>query len=243
VPGSYTITFSRPDLLAQTLSVGLDSVGGLTPGSSAVVDARGRIDVAMQANTQDLYGFVTQPGADGCNDSSGLDEATVTLNSGASTYTTTTAGTTPDTCGEYYFGQVPPGTYTLTVDAGSGTNASSQLVTLVAGAAPQRLDVALASPASMSGRVVQGATDGPGLCNWTVDLYLVAQYPTVVTASTTTCVGSLPDDGSFSVAGIPAGTYVVEVRQTPESSPATSEQVFVQPSKHADAGTIVVSGG
>lgn len=244
VPGTYTITFARADLSSQTLSVSLDSGGAVTPGSQASIDANGLIQVAMQSNTQDVFGFVTQPGETGCNASThGLAEATVTLNSGASTFTTTTAGASSATCGEYWFGAVPPGTYTLTAAAGSGTSPSSSVITVVAGGKAQQDDVKLPAPASVTGRVVQGSTDGAPLCGWTVDLYLQAQYPTVIAASTTTCAGALPDDGTFSVKGIAAGTYVVEVRQDPSSSPAASEQVFVQPSAQVNAGTIVVTSG
>jgi hypothetical protein len=244
VPGTYTITFTRTDLSAQTLSVSIDSGGAVTPGSQAEIDAHGRIDVSMQSNTQDIFGFVTQQSANGCNTAThGLAEATVTLNSGASTYTTTTAGSSASTCGEYYFGAIPPGTYTLSVSAGSGTSTSSRVVNIVSGASAQRVDMPLAPPASLSGRVVQGASDGPGLCGWTVNLYLQAQYPTVVEASTTSCKSPLPNDGSFSVTGIPAGTYVVEVRQTASSAPVTAETVVVQPSKAANAGALVVPSG
>jgi hypothetical protein len=241
VPGTYTISFARADLSAQTLSVGLDAGGGITPGSQTAVDAHGLIDVTMQSNTQDVYGFVSQPGAKTCDASNHLDETTVTLNSGASTYTTTTAGATAATCGEYYFGAVPPGTYTLTVSAGSGTSPSSRVITVTAGAPPQRVDVTLAQAASMHGHVQDSS--GTGLCGWTVDLFLQAQYPTVITASTTTTCSESDSSGAFQVAGIPAGTYVVEVRAGPGSAPSASKQVFVQPSTSVDAGTIVVADG
>jgi hypothetical protein len=245
VPGTYTITFSRSDLSSQTLSLSIDAGGSLAPGSQAVqVSADGTINVTMQSNTQDLYGFVTQPGANGCSTSThGLAEASVTLNSGASTYSTTTAGASSQTCGEYYFGQIPPGTYTLTVDAGSGTSPSSRVITTVAGGAPQRVDLPLAAPASMTGRLVRANATDSGLCGWTVNLYLQAQYPTVITATTTTCAGSLPQDGTFLVTGIPAGTYVVEVRQTPGSTAAASKQVYVRPSTRANAGLIEANTG
>jgi hypothetical protein len=244
VPGTYTVTLSRTDLAAQTISVSMDAGGAVSPGSQAVIDAHGRIDVSMQANTQDVFGHVKQLGASTCNASThGLAEATVTLNSGASTYTTTTAGASEATCGEFYFGAIPPGTYTLTVNAGSATSTSSRVITVTAGGAPQDVEVQLAAPASVTGRVVQGSADGPGLCSWTVNLYLQAQYPTVVTATATTCAGGLPKDGSFQVSDIPAGTYVVEVRQTPGSAPVTSQTVFVQPSAAVNVGVIVVPSG
>jgi hypothetical protein len=236
------VTFARTDLSSQTISVSLDPGGAITPGSQSLrVDAAGGVDVTMQSNTQDVYGFVTQSGATGCNTHThGLGEATVTLNSGASTYTTTSAGATAASCGEYYFGQVPPGTYTLTADAGSGTSPSSHVITVVAGGAPQRIDIPLPAPASVTGRLVSTDDTGTDMCGWTVNLYLQAQYPTVTTASTTTCTAG-QTGGRFLIADIPAGTYVIEVRQTPGSTPAASKQVFVQPSTRTDAGTIKVS--
>ncbi len=244
VPGVYTVTFARADLSTQTISVSLGAGGTITPGTQSLrVDATGGIDVTMQSNAQDVYGFVAQPGATGCNTTThGLAEATVTLNSGASTYLTTSAGASEATCGEYYFGQVPPGTYTLTVDAGSGTSQSSHVITVIAGGAPQRVDVPLPAPASVIGRLVSADQPDADACGWTVNLYLQSQYPTVITASGTTCAGSLTG-GRFRIADVPAGTYVIEVRQTPGSTPSASKQVFVQPSKQTDAGTITVTTG
>ena len=95
----------------------------------------------------------------------------------------------------------------------------------------------------MTGRVVATGGSDTVLCGWTVNLYLQAQYPTVITATTTTCASGEKQDGTFEVSEIPAGTYVVEVRQTPGSTAVASKQVYVRPSARANAGLIEVDTG
>ncbi len=189
-------------------------------------------------------GTVTQSGASGCSGSQ-LGEATVTLTSGQSSYTTTSASTPSSECGAYYFDRIPPGTYTLTVSAGTGTTPSSQVISVAASDTPKQVDVHLAQPASLAGSLK--ATDAAGnpvsSCGWTVNLYAEAQYPTVVTKTTaTTCSGS-GSDGSFSFSDVAAGTYVIDVRQTPGSTPLKSQVVTVAPSQAVDTGVIEVSVG
>lgn len=245
VPGTYTVTFSRSDLSAQTISIDLGSTGAITSGSQvAQLGTDGSINTTMHSATEDVFGTVTQTGAAGCSGGR-LGEATVTLTSGTSTYTTTTASSPGAQCGAYYFDRIPPGTYTLTVSAGTGTSPSSRVLTLAASDTPKQADVTLASPASLSGTL--SATDSNGhavkSCGWTVNLYAEDQYPTVVSdRTTTTCSGSAVN-GTFSFAGVAAGTYVVEVRLTPGSSALASKVVRVGPSETVDAGTIKVSSG
>ena len=245
VPGTYTITFSRSDLSSQTISIGLDSSGSITSGSQiAQVGSNGAINTTMHSATEDVFGTVTQAGATGCSGGR-LGEASVTLTSGTSSYTTTTASTPDAQCGAYYFDRIPPGTYTLTVSAGTGTSPSSRVLTLVASDTAKQADVALARPASLSGSLAASDSNGNAVtsCGWTVNLYDETQYPTVVTKTTTaTCSGGA-SNGSFAFTGVAAGTYVVEVRQTPGSTPLASKVVTVAPSEAANAGTIKVGVG
>jgi hypothetical protein len=177
-----------------------------------------------------VFGTVTQPGgATTCNGANGLGEASVSLNSGSSTFAVTTASTPAGDCGKYRIEQLPPGTYTLTVSTGTGTSPSSQVLTLQAGE-QLPVNVNLARPATMSGVVV--SAQGTGDCGWTVQLFAVAQYPNVATATTTTTKAGAGGvcSGAFSFAGIPAGSYILSAGATPTNSSATLS-VTLQPSQ------------
>lgn len=245
VPGTYTVSFSRGDLATQTVSITLDAGGNVTAGSNlAQSDTDGLIRTTLHSATQDVTGTVTQTGAVGCPGAR-LGEATVTLTSGSSSYTTTTAGTPDAACGDYYFDRIPPGTYTLTVSAGSGTSPNSQVITLAASDTPKRVDVNLARPASLTGTVqASDASSHPvASCGWSVVLYLEAQYPTVSARTTTTACAAGATDGTFTFNGIQAGSYVVEIRQTTGSAPLASATVAVSPSQAVNTGAIEVSTG
>jgi hypothetical protein len=237
IPGTYTVTFSRPDLAPQTVSVSLDAGGNITPGSLGARITASGITVSLQSATATVFGTISQPGSLAACSGTKLGEAGVTLNSGASTFTVTSASAAPH-CGEYRLEQIPPGTYTLTVNAGSGTSPSSQVITLNAGDLLQK-DVQLARPASMSGVVehldTQTQLEQPR-GGWTVFLYLSAQYPNVVAQTTTTGT-----NGAFSFTGIDAGKYIVAVGPTSDPANATTtKQVTVQPSQQLTGVAIEV---
>lgn len=226
VPGTYTITLSRADLAAQTVSASLDESGHITPGSGgARVDADGNITVSMLASTATVFGTVTQPGR--VNSTCGgnrLGEATISLNSGSNSYAVTSASRPAERCGDYRVEHLPPGTYTLTVAAGSGTTPSSVVFTLHAGDVVER-NVALSQPASVAGTVLNA--DGAPLSGWSVFLYAAADYPGQVTQIVRTA-----NDGSFSFAGVDAGTYVVAAGPSADAAnAAVTERITVQPSK------------
>ncbi|MDQ1745456.1 MAG: hypothetical protein QOE23_3795, partial [Pseudonocardiales bacterium] len=50
IPSTYTVTFSRPDLAGQTVSVSLDQSGVITPGSQGAVITSEGIRVGMQSS-------------------------------------------------------------------------------------------------------------------------------------------------------------------------------------------------
>ncbi|WAX57725.1 carboxypeptidase regulatory-like domain-containing protein [Jatrophihabitans cynanchi] len=236
VPGTYTVTFARSDLQSQTVSVSLDAAGNLTPGSLGAQITSSGIAVSMTPATATVWGQISQPGGGHVCDTStnALGEATISLSSGASTYSVTSASVAPN-CGMYRIEQIPPGTYTLAVSAGSGTSPSAQVITLVAGQSLHR-NVPLAPPASMSGTVV-GCTTGPCL-NWTVFLYRQADYPTTLAATTQTDGAT----GRFEFDNLEAGTYIVAVGSTGDPANATTtEQVTVEPSKPHDGVVITVT--
>jgi len=237
LPGTYTVTFSRLDLATEIVSVSLDATGHITPGSRGTTfDANGNMSVRMKSATATVAGWVKQAGAGGCAGNL-LGEATVSLSSGTSTYTVTTASVPSRLCGQYRIENVPPGTYTLTANAGTATAPQSQVVTLTAGdelvndsSGLGGENFSLPQPASLSGIV--RTTIGDRLCGWTVALFPETQYPTKALASTTTSgdpahCGSA--DGVFQFRAIPAGDYIISVGPTP-SNPVATLRVTVRPS-------------
>jgi hypothetical protein len=217
VPGDYTATFSRSDLASQTVAVSIDAFGNITTGTgSSGLQAR------LKLATATVTGIVTQSNGGGnvCNTSTNaLGEATVSLNSGSTTYTVTTASVPTGQCGKYVIPNVVPGSYTLTVSAGGATNPNSQSVQLVAGQV-LNLGVTLARPASITGALRD--SKGNNLCGWTVFLYKTADYPTTVT--TTATVQSSGGQCVFKMPRVDAGSYILAAGSTPD---AVNAQVTV----------------
>ena len=238
IPGTYTVTFGRTDLATEIVSVSLDATGNITPGSrGATFDANGNMSVRMKSATATVAGWVKQAGNGGCAGSL-LGEAAVSLTNGTSTYKVTTATVPAGLCGQYRIENVPPGTYTLTANAGTATAPQSQVVTLAAGdelvndsSGRGGENFSLPQPASLTGTV--SSTAGDRLCGWTVALFPQDQYPSKALASTTTSgdpANCSATAGTFSFTAIPAGTYIVSVGPTP-SNPVATLQVTVLPSE------------
>jgi 5-hydroxyisourate hydrolase-like protein (transthyretin family) len=246
IPGTYTVTFSRSDLESQTVSVSLGPAGTISPGSispgstGSQITAAG-ITVSMQLATATLFGEIRQPGGPTvCNAATGaIGEASVTLSSGSASYSVTSASV-GSSCGQYRIEKLPPGTYTLTVTAGTGTIPNSQVVTLAAGQSLQKI-VPLPRPASMSG-VVQCCTAGsngkPGpRSGWTVFLYEQSQFPTSVLVTTVT-----DSQGRFTFTNLLSGTYIVAAGPTADPSDVLdTAQVNVQASRDRTGVVILVS--
>jgi hypothetical protein len=228
VPGSYTVTFSRPDLQSQTVSVALDVSGNITQGSIGTHVTSAGITVAMQSSTATVAGTVSQPfGLRVCDAGDDLGEANVSMTTGASSYAVTTASVSPN-CGMYELANIPPGTYTITVSAGTGTSPDSQVITVAAGEKVTHT-VALLRAASITGQVYCPAS----VCSsksvrtgWTVFLYLENQYPTVVAQTATT-----DGNGDYTFENVDAGRYVIAAGPTADPAAAINTvEVIVRPS-------------
>jgi len=245
VPGIYTITFSRPDLASQTLSISLDAVGNVTQGPGVAIITADGIAVQMQSATAIVQGTIKQPnGLTVCPGTvDRLGEATVTLNSGTTTYTVTTASTPIGRCGDYQIEGIIPGTYNFTVNAGPATLPYSQVLELRAGDDVTQSPT-LHQPATLSGCVVtdktvtdcKKVTENQARQGWAVTLYRITEYPRNVLARVRT--DSL---GAFSFPGVGAGTYIIEAGPAPDN-PTTSVTVVLQPSTDTSK-IIVVAGG
>lgn len=240
IPGTYTATFARTDLQSQTISISLDSAGRVTQGSvGARVNGNGELTVEMQSSTAVLAGTVRQCNDGKCNSPRALGEATVSLSTGASTYTVTSASVPKR--GAYRFENVPPGTYTLSTSTSSGTTPKSEVVTLAAGQTVENKLITLPAPASISGTVVccttgSEAVPGPRQ-GWSVFLYLRDEYPGNVRARVET-----GQNGSYSFDDVDAGTYVLAAGPTSDPASATNTvTITVQPSQARTGVRIVVN--
>lgn len=228
VPGTYTVTFARSDLQSQTVSVSLDSSGNPTPGSLGARTTAAGITVSMQSATATVSGTINQPGgATVCNaHTHALGEASVSFSSGSTTYAVTSASVAPN-CGGYRIEQLPPGTYTMTVSAGSGTSPSSQVITVDAGQMLVK-NVQLPRPASIIGRVVGCKVQEKAVnCDhWSVFLYDQARYPMTADVMVTTDAG-----GNFTLDQLGAGSYILAAGPTSDPANAVvTKQVTLGPS-------------
>ena len=205
IPSTYTVTFSRPDLAGQTVSVSLDQAGVITPGSQGALITTDGISVGMQSATAVVRGTVSQRGA-GSVAAERTGEVQINLISGTSSFAVTSASKPDGKLGEFEIDGVPPGTYTLSVNR-RGTSPTSTIVTLNAGDV-RVYNPVLAAPAQISG--VVATADGQPRPGWLVQLYVAGQYPAVVTRTVTT-----DSAGRYVLADVDAPqSYVIETRPT-----------------------------
>jgi hypothetical protein len=209
IPSTYTVTFSRPDLAGQTVSVSLDQSGVITPGSQSARITSDGISVGMQSSTAVVRGVVSQRGAvndEGAGSPVRTGEVQISLVSGTSSFAVTSATKPDNRLGQFEIDGVPPGTYTLSVNR-RGTSPTSTIITLAAGEV-RVYNPVLAAPAQISGVVATvGGQVRPG---WQVQLYLASQYPTVIARSVTT-----DSAGRYVLADVDAPqSYVIEARPT-----------------------------
>jgi hypothetical protein len=218
IPSTYTVTFARPDLASQTLSVSLDGFGNVTSDSQGSASSASQVNVGLLSATATLTGSIFESSdlqqQSGCQSSvpstSGLQgEATVTVTSGSRAYSTTSASAPVSSAGQYVLAGLIPGTYTVSV-AKPGRAPTTVTVTLGAGGATT-CDVAIATPASVSGNVLTMAANTTAtspLVGATIVIYKSALYPATQYASAAT-----DSAGAFSFAAVDApGSYVLEVR-------------------------------
>ncbi len=222
LPSTYSVTFSRPGLTSQTLSLALDAGGNISQGPYT----NGAVSAVLTPSTGTLTGTVLQVPTGGTT-AQPKGEVTVTVTDGTTTYRTTTASvTTPKqpsgswTTGSWVVSGLKPGTYTVSASA-LGTRPTTVRSTLSAGEV-KPVPLTLATPAKISGRVTLG---GQPAVNALVVLYLATGYPG--TAVTQVATGA---DGSYSITDVAAPeNYVVEV-QLPAGSPSATKNVTTAPS-------------
>jgi type II secretory pathway pseudopilin PulG len=223
VPGTYTVTFTRGDLAAQTLSVSLDAGGQITPDSQGGTVTADGIAVAMQPSSAIVKGTISQPGSAGAAGADPVGEVSVQLSSGTATYSVITASVPSADRGSYRIENVPPGTYTVSVSR-NGVSPTSTIMQLSAGQVRDYSPV-LAAAASISGTVTQGGSPVPA--GWYVDLYRSSSYPDDPYRTVRTSAG-----GTFTFEDVDAPeVYVIEVRPTRGSAPLGSRTVQIAASE------------
>jgi hypothetical protein len=196
VPGTYTVTFSRPDLVSQTKAITLDALGTATLSG---------INATMTSATAILSGVVSESDKGSCPGTTTtapqdttlpppvtcpIGQITVTLSSGTTSYQLTSASASSSTPGAYEFDHVQPGTYTVSFTRIGGVP-TSQLVILKAGV-HSMVNPLLAAAASVVGYVFRANFPNPpppALAGAEVRLFRADQYPSgpsrVVTTDST----------------------------------------------------------
>src|SRR5579875_1680803 len=221
VPGSYTVTFSRPDLQSQTRAVQLSAA---SPGAT--------VNTTLTLNRATLHGTVRQHGI------GPIGDVTVTANSGTRSYTVTTATTSgPGTgVGSYEIEGIVPGTYTLSFST-AGVLPMSTVIDLTAGADVSESPTLQAS-ASITGRVVFSGTTTPA-AGAEVRLYLTNQYPNKVAAQATVLAS-----GSFDFTGVQApDSYIIGVAYPAGTPDQETVRVTTVPQQAVEACQQAASGG
>jgi len=234
LPGTYTLTFFRSDLASHTLSVSLDASGAITAESQGDGITATSITVQMHSSTAVLAGTVSQVAGSG---SVGAGEALVTVTSGSSTYTITTASLPAASAGAYEVAGLKPGTYTVSVTK-SGVRSVSTIVTLTAGSRTP-YSPTLQQAASVSGTVKcapNAASCADGTTGWIVEIYKASDYPSTVAQT-----ARLGSDGTFEFKDLDAPTaYVVQVRPSVTDSPVASTTLQLDPSQQLTGVTVQV---
>jgi protocatechuate 3,4-dioxygenase beta subunit len=204
IPGSYTLTFSKPGYASRVLLVELDARLG-------TADTDG-LRVALTRSTASLRGEVTDKAGNP------LSQATVKLSNGSTTYQQLSAD---QPLGSFAFTDVPPGSYTLTATR-QGSSDTVIPVNLQAGV--ERFEtLRLGDQAGISGRVVVGSvgggsgTNSPPAVNYPVRLFLSAEFPNGTEVSEV----FTDADGRFNFSPVDANIwYVVAVYAEPGASNA-----------------------
>jgi hypothetical protein len=215
LPGTYTVTFSRPDLTSQTRSVPLDPLG--------TTDAKG-VNASLSTATAVLKGSITDSSS-----RAPLGEVLISASTGTSTFTTTSASSP---AGQYLLAGLPPGTYTLSFSR-SGSVPTNQLVTLRANQTLV-LDVALAPQTKVVGVVLYQPPGGTGtpVSGARVVIYPAATYPN--NAVQTVSSGA---NGAFTIVGINPGDYIVEVTYPPGGAPNYTQALHLTDPITNEAGS------
>ena len=206
MPGSYTLTFSKPGYASRVLLVEVDSRLG-----TANTDG---LRVALTSSAAVLRGEVTD------NSGNLLSQATIKLSNGTTTYEQLTADQPQ---GSFAFTGVPPGSYTLTA---TRTGSSDTVIPVNLQAGVERIEtLRLGDQAGVRGRVVVGSIaggagpDSAPAANYPVRLFQSAAFPN----GTHVAEVFTDANGQFNFSPVEANVwYVVAVYAEPGASNANA---------------------
>jgi hypothetical protein len=201
LPGSYTVTFTRPDLATEALTVAVSAQQLDVPASVVMHSATGIVEGVVRDTKNALLGNVI-----------------VTLTEGSTTYSVETS--TVPSVGLYEIDNVPPGSYTLSFSR-FGSNLVSRIVLVSAGVTSSQ-DGVLPLPTVLQGTIT---ANGHTLAGAVIRVYLSSDYPGTLVKTTTT--GS---DGTYKIEGLAAPqTYIVEFLYPAGSTVQKTRQVTLEP--------------
>lgn len=208
-PGTYTVTFSRADLVSQTRSVDLDPL--------ATNEVTG-VDASLTPVGAVIKGTVT-------DENGPVGGVAVTVSDGQVSLTSRSADRP---LGAYEIRNVPAGTYTVTFSR-PGSTAQTILATVTSGEV-KTLNIEVATRASISGTVHSGGTLTPKV-GAEVKLYEFESYPLTPLRTVITGAG-----GTYAFPDLVApANYVVEVAPTAGGTPVDSRVLQVSASQQVTA--------
>ena len=205
VPGTYTVTFDRPDLAPQTRSIAVDAFG-----NREVIGA----DVTLISATGSVFGTVRDA------DLVPTGNVQVTFSSSDRTFRTRTASTPASDVGHYELRGLPPGTYAATFErAGS---APTGLLVIVTAGERRQLDATLIARSRIDGTVV---FEGVPVSNARVILYFNDDFPETPLQTTFTDA-----QGRYEFLDLDApAAYVITYDAIPYDPPDATRTVIAQP--------------
>jgi len=215
IPATYTITFTRPDLITQVRLQDMDPLEG-----TADVPA---LDVSMVYATAVVKGEVRNA------DTVLVGGAEIVLSDGATERTMFSAH---DPAGEFEFVGVPPGTYTLTAEL-KGATPSVVLVNVTA-AEIEDLDILLEPQASFFGLVTVW---NPSNSEWdpfpeaVVRIFRVQEFPGSINMALDTQVANELGEYRFMELDAPEDFVIAVYANEFAPNPLDSKLVVTQPSE------------
>lgn len=218
VPGTYTVTFSKPGFVDQVRLAPIDPAAG----SPDVTN----IDASLGTSLAVITGVVV--------DVNGVEvpRATLKLTNGATTRTLLSADEPP---GAFAFANVIPGSYTLTASL-VGAADVVQLVTVHPGDTEQ-LRLQLGQQASLSGQVRH--VDGTPASGFVVKLFLPDQFPRGT--SIATAITDANGRYTFVEVAAPADFVVAVYLDSTTTEALDSEQVVSAPGSDVTVGGLIAT--
>jgi hypothetical protein len=218
VPGTYTLTFERPDLAPQSRAVTLDRLSRRNVTGE---------DVTLTSATATISGTVRD------TNNVPVGNVSVVLSGNGITMKTTSA---TDPVGQYKLTKVPPGTYSLSFARG-GSAPTGLLVNVSAGQTVTDLDAVLVARAVLFGQVLTYNNNNPvPLPSARVRLFLQEDYPDGQPVRIT----STDSNGSYRFEDLEAPNVYVIDYAAPGQEPETSQQWALQASDTHELDTVTL---